>query len=67
MRIKARHVILVTLILFPSIIALYTPFYNVASPDLYGLPFFYWFQTVWLVVGTASYLVFAHLKGNETK
>ena len=61
MQIKARHVILALLIIIPSIVNLSVPVYNRSGPDLYGLPFFYWFQTVWLVVCSVFYLIFSQL------
>jgi hypothetical protein len=61
-----RYVILALLILIPSIINLSTPLYNRKLPELFGMPFFYWFQTLWLVVCSGFYLTFAHLiKGKE--
>jgi hypothetical protein len=57
----ARYVILALLILIPSIINLSTPLYNRIEPQLFGIPFFYWFQTLWLVVCSGFYLAFAHL------
>ena len=56
-----RYVILALLILIPSIINLSTPLYNKIEPELLGIPFFYWFQTLWLVVCSGFYLAFAHL------
>ena len=61
-----RYVILALLILIPSIINLSTPLYNRIEPELFGIPFFYWFQTLWLVVCSGFYLAFAHLI-NEVK
>jgi hypothetical protein len=31
-------------------VALWPPFYNKAEPTLIGIPFFYWFQMLWVVV-----------------
>jgi hypothetical protein len=31
--------------------ALWPPFYNMAEPTFIGLPFFYWFQLAWVIVG----------------
>ncbi|MGQ0638807.1 MAG: DUF3311 domain-containing protein [Nitrososphaerota archaeon] len=64
---KTRYIILASLIIFPSIVALDVPLYNMTSPDLYGLPFFYWFQTLWLVVCTISYLGFSYLIDQRSK
>jgi Protein of unknown function (DUF3311) len=57
----ARFVILVLLILIPAVINLSTPLYNRKLPELFGMPFFYWFQTVWLALCSVFYLVFARL------
>ncbi|HTV96709.1 MAG TPA: DUF3311 domain-containing protein [Steroidobacteraceae bacterium] len=29
---------------------LWPPFYNKAAPALLGIPFFYWFQLLWVIV-----------------
>jgi len=31
-------------------VALWPPFYNKAEPYLFGIPFFYWFQLLWVIV-----------------
>jgi len=67
MQIKARHVILALLIIIPSIVNLSVPLYNRSGPDLYGLPFFYWFQTVWLVVCSVFYLIFSQLVNRRVR
>ncbi len=33
-----------------SMLALWVPLYNHIEPRLFGIPFFYWFQTVLIVV-----------------
>jgi hypothetical protein len=30
---------------------LWPPFYNRAEPSLAGIPFFYWYQLLWVVLG----------------
>jgi len=30
---------------------LWVPFYNKAEPALIGIPFFYWYQLLWVMVG----------------
>jgi hypothetical protein len=65
MRIKKIHVILALLILIPSFVNLGVPIYNRDSPELLGMPFFYWFQTFWLFASAGFYIVFARLKGNH--
>jgi hypothetical protein len=31
-------------------VALWPPLYNRAEPYLFGIPFFYWFQLLWVIV-----------------
>ena len=31
-------------------VALWPPFYNKAEPNFFGIPFFYWFQLLWVLV-----------------
>ncbi len=63
MNIKKRYIILALLILIPSFVNLGVPIYNREAPELFGLPFFYWFQTVWLFATAGFYIAFAYLKG----
>lgn len=39
------------LLLVPCIAALWTPFYNSVEPRLFGIPFFYLWQLVWIWLG----------------
>ncbi len=39
------------LLLVPFLGVLWVPFYNRAEPSLAGIPFFYWYQLVWIVLG----------------
>ena len=53
-RRSAAHVVAVLLYLFIAIVALWVPFYNRIEPALFGIPFFYWFQTVWILAAAAA-------------
>jgi len=39
------------LLILPFIAVLWVPFYNSAEPMLYGVPFFYWYQLLWIILG----------------
>ena len=41
---------LLLLLLIPYIILLWPPFYNFEQPALIGIPFFYWFQLLMIIV-----------------
>ena len=30
---------------------LWPPFYNTVEPAWYGIPYFYWYQMLWVVIG----------------
>jgi hypothetical protein len=38
------------LLLLPFLALLYPPLYAHDSPRVFGIPFFYWYQAVWLVL-----------------
>ena len=38
------------LLVIPFVAVLWVPFYSSASPDLAGIPFFYWYQFLWVVI-----------------
>jgi hypothetical protein len=64
-KIKPTGITLAVLILIPSTVNLLVPLYNKEMPDIIGIPFFYWFQTIWLVVCSGFYLAFAFFMNKE--
>jgi hypothetical protein len=40
------------LLLLPFIGLLWVPFYNFQEPALFGFPFFYWYQLVWVPISS---------------
>lgn len=38
------------LLIIPFIALLWPPFYNFIDPELFGIPFFYWFQLIWVII-----------------
>ena len=38
------------LLIIPFIALLWPPFYNFIDPELFGIPFFYWFQLMWVII-----------------
>ena len=41
---------LLLLLLIPFIAMLWPPFYNFTNPTFIGVPFFYWFQILWIII-----------------
>ena len=65
MKIKSGYIVLAILILIPSTVNLLVPLYNKDMPEIFGIPFFYWFQTIWLIICSGFYLAFALLVKKE--
>jgi hypothetical protein len=45
------------LLLIPLLTVLYPPLYNRMNPELFGIPFFYWYQLAMVAVGVGCTLV----------
>jgi len=47
------------LLLLPFLALLYPPLYSHLNPRIFGIPFFYWYQAVWLGI-TAAITTFVY-------
>ena len=45
------------LLVIPFVMALWVPSYNRVEPKLADIPFFYWYQLTWVLIGAAIVLV----------
>ncbi|WP_291766002.1 DUF3311 domain-containing protein [Caldivirga sp. UBA161] len=52
-----RKVTAAVLFIVPWIFYLILPAYNRVNPEVDGVPFFYWFQTLWLIVAAVLSLM----------
>jgi hypothetical protein len=41
------------LLVLPWIAVVWVPFYNKLEPMLWGFPFFYWYQLLWVLISAA--------------
>ena len=53
------------LLALPFIGLLWIPFYNAELPALFGFPFFYWYQLVWVPV-TAALIWWVYRSGRAS-
>jgi hypothetical protein len=53
---------LLLLLVIPFIVLLWPPFYNFRDPELFDMPFFYWFQLLWIIL-TAIITALVYLLG----
>ena len=49
------------LLLVPFVALLWVPFYNFSEPALFGFPFFYWYQLLWVPI-TSVLIYIVHVK-----
>jgi hypothetical protein len=49
------------LLVLPFIELLWVPFYNSVEPTLGGVPFFYWYQFLWLFI-TSGLIIFLYYR-----
>jgi uncharacterized protein DUF3311 len=55
MRWRAAYYPAAALIVLPFLVYFAIPTYNMDSPELGGVPFFYWWQTLWLVISAGLF------------
>lgn len=55
------------LLLLPYIAILWLPSYNRTEPTAWGVPFFYWYQLLWVVLSTLVIGVVFHFAHNARK
>jgi hypothetical protein len=56
-----KEVIVWLLLLLPFIGLLWVPFYNHELPSLFGFPFFYWYQFLWVpITSLLVWIVYRH-------
>ena len=54
------------LLVLPFVGMLWVPFYNSVEPSVGGIPFFYWYQAVWILLGAALTTVVYFVTREET-
>jgi hypothetical protein len=54
------------LLLAPYVGLLWVPFYNARTPELWGFPFFYWYQLIWVPITAAlTWLVYRSVRHDD--
>lgn len=62
---KSKDVVAAVLIVIPFIVYFAIPTYNVVNPTWGGVPFFWWWQTVWLAGSGFLFYIAALLIGRK--
>ncbi len=54
------------LLIVPFVGTLWVPFYNALEPRIGGIPYFYWYQFLWVVISaTLTAIVYFTTRGGE--
>jgi hypothetical protein len=54
------------LLLIPYIGLLWVPFYNFREPALFGFPFFYWYQLLWVpITALLTYIAYRSTRHDD--
>jgi hypothetical protein len=54
------------LLILPWVAMVWVPSYNAMDPVLFGFPFFYWYQLLWVLISAViTALVYAKTKGTN--
>jgi hypothetical protein len=54
MIMRRRRLLVHILFLAVTLVSLWVPLYNRTAPMIAGIPFFYWFQIAWIIVGASA-------------
>lgn len=57
-----RRGLIFILLVLPYGAVLATPLYNRAAPEIAGIPFFYWYQLLWIALGSLLLLLIYSLE-----
>jgi Na+/proline symporter len=55
------------LLLIPFVALLWVPFYNRLDPAIFGIPFFYWYQFIWVILTSLIILVVDSLTREDVR
>lgn len=55
------------LLVAPFVGTLWVPFYNSIEPSFFGVPFFFWYQFLWIAIGAALTAVVYFVTRNEER
>lgn len=63
---RSRPRLIWLLLLVPYIGLLWVPFYDSRTPELWGFPFFYWYQLLWVpITAFLTWLVYRKVRNDD--
>jgi membrane protein implicated in regulation of membrane protease activity len=63
---RSRPRLIWLLLLVPYISLLWVPFYDFLTPEVWGFPFFYWYQLLWVpITAFLTWLVYRRVRHDD--
>ena len=63
---RPNIVVTAALLLLPYLGLLCVPLYNQRDPELFGFPFFYWYQLLWIAITVAlTWLAYRRVRHDD--
>ncbi|APO71962.1 DUF3311 domain-containing protein [Rhizobium mongolense] len=63
---KSRNKAALWLLVIPYIGLLWPPLYNIREPALFGFPFFYWYQLLWVpITATLTWIAYRSTRHDD--
>ncbi len=63
---RSKDIVAAVLIIIPFVFLLPVKTYDIANPMWGGVPFFWWYQMVWLVICGVLFFIAANLLGRKS-
>jgi uncharacterized membrane protein len=64
---RRRFRLIYLLLIVPYLAVLWVPFFNRSEPSIAGIPFFYWYQMLWIALGAVLLLPVYLAEERDTK
>ncbi len=62
----ATNVLVAVVVIIPLVALLWVPFYAKKAPELFGFPFFYWYQFLWVFITAAlTFVAYLFVRRND--
>ena len=66
-RNAGKDVVAAILLLIPFVVYFDLPYFDVVQPTVAGVPFYYWFQTLWLAISAILFVIAAFIIDSNGK
>ncbi len=59
-------VVVAVMVIVPLVAMMWVPSYNKREPELFGFPFFYWYQLMWVfITGALTFIAYLFVRRSD--